>query len=47
MQHEDDDPTGYADYISDGVFFLLCVAIAATVTYGLVMLLRPDVWLAL
>ena len=43
MKNEQDS-AGYADYISDAVYFLLCVVIAVVVTYAVVILLRPDAW---
>lgn len=44
---EPEDSAGYADFIGDAVFFLLCVSIAVTVTYAVVITLRPDVWIEL
>lgn len=44
MQDENEDSCGYADYISDGTYFLLAVSIAVAVTYLAVIVFRPDAW---
>lgn len=38
------ESSGYADYISDAVFFLLCVSAAIGICYLLVPLFQPDAW---
>lgn len=47
MQDENEDSCGFADYMSDAVYFLLAVAIAVAVSYLAVIVLRPDVWFSL
>lgn len=47
MRDDNEDSCGYADYISDGTYFLLAVSIAVAVSYLVVIVLRPDVWFSL
>lgn len=42
-----EDGNGFADFVSDGTFFLMCVAIATVVVYVLVPILQPEAWAAL
>ena len=42
QEFSDSDPgTGFADYLSDGVYFLLCVAAATAVCYILAPYVNP------